>query len=195
MQEIKLSIPEGCEAVTVKVYGEKVVTEFEPKEEVWLPKDGDFYAIDNENGTSSPAIYNGNYTPKFDVLVPFYCGIDIYGQLRINVPEKEFGFGNYNEIRPATEEEKQRLLDAIAKEGYRWNPDKNELEELPRWRTKKGEEYFFISEGALEVYSENEDFDEVDDSRHGSGNYFKTEEAAERVAKQIREIFKNSKAE
>lgn len=28
-----------------------------------------------------------------------------------------------------------------------------------------------------------------------SGNYFKTEEAAEKVAEQIREIFKNSKAE
>ena len=44
----------------MKVYGEKVVTEFEPKEEVWFPKDGDFYAIDNGNGTSSISIYNGN---------------------------------------------------------------------------------------------------------------------------------------
>ena len=60
MKEIRLSIPEGCEAVTVKVYGEKVVTEFEPKEEVWFPKYGDFYAIDNGNGTSSISIYNGN---------------------------------------------------------------------------------------------------------------------------------------
>lgn len=195
MKEIRLSIPEGCKAVTVKVDGGKVVTEFEPKEEVWLPKDGDFYAVDNGNGTSSISIYNGNYIPNFENLVPFYCGVDRYGTLRINVPNKGFGFGHYYEIRPATEAEKQRLLDALAKEGYRWNPDKKELEKLSRWRTKKGEEYFFISEGALEVYSENEDFDEVDDARHESGNYFKTEEAAERVASQIREIFKNSKAE
>lgn len=111
MKEIRLNIPEGCQAVTVKVDGGKVVTEFEPKE------------------------------------------------------------------------------------GYCWNPDKKELEKLSRWRTKKGEEYFFISEDTLEVYREYEDFDEVDDARHELGNYFKTEEAAERVANQIREIFKNSKAE
>ena len=32
MKEIRLNIPEGCQAVTVKVDGGKVVTEFEPKE-------------------------------------------------------------------------------------------------------------------------------------------------------------------
>lgn len=35
----------------------------------------------------------------------------------------------------------------------------------------------------------------LDDKRYNSGNYFKTEKAAEKVAEQIREIFKNSKAE
>ena len=30
MEEIKLNIPEGCKAVTVKVDGCKVTTEFEP---------------------------------------------------------------------------------------------------------------------------------------------------------------------
>ena len=32
MKEIKLAIPEGCKTVTVKVDGEQVITEFEPKE-------------------------------------------------------------------------------------------------------------------------------------------------------------------
>lgn len=35
----------------------------------------------------------------------------------------------------------------------------------------------------------------VDDACYSAGNYFKTREAAECVAKQIREIFKNSKPE
>lgn len=34
-----------------------------------------------------------------------------------------------------------------------------------------------------------------DDVRYESGNYFRTYEAAKKVADQIKEIFKNSKAE
>ena len=195
MKEIRLNIPEGCKAVTVKVDGGKVTTEFEPKEEKWQPKDGDFYAADNEDGTSSPAIYNGNYTPNFASLVPFYCGISDEGKLVINSPQKRFGFGECHEIRPATEEEKQRLLDALAKNGYRWNPEKKELERLPRWRAERFRSYFFFSEDTLEVKFGKEVFDEVDDARYEAMNYFKTEEAAERVAVQIRKIFKDSKAE
>ena len=186
MKEIRLSIPEGCKAVTVKVDGGEVITEFEPKEK-FKPEDGDI-VTNTTWGVPSTVIYAG--TDKSG-------GIISYAGLGGNVltTEKGKGWGMTENYHPATEEEKQRLLDALAKEGCRWNPDKKELERLPRWRTKKGEEYFFISEGALEVYRENEDFDEVDDARHESGDYFKTEEAAERVANQIREIFKNSKAE
>lgn len=194
MKEIRLSIPEGCQAVTVKVDGGKVVTEFEPKEEVWLPKDGDFYAVDNGNGTSSISIYNGNYIPNFENLVPFYCGVDKYGTLRINVPNKGFGFGDYYEIRPATEAEKQRLLDALAKEGKRWNTEKKCIEDLPRWRADKRRLYYFIAQDSI-VLGREEASKEFDNHNYSFGNYFKTEEAAERVVNQIREIFKNSKAE
>ena len=46
MKEIKLTIPEGCKTVTVKMDGEQVITEFEPKDEKWTPKDGDFIAYE-----------------------------------------------------------------------------------------------------------------------------------------------------
>lgn len=194
MKEIKLNIPEGCKAVTVKVDGEKVITEFEPKEEKWKPKDGDFYSIDNADNTTSTAIYNGKYTPRYGGLVPFYCGTNIMGKLVMNVPQQTTGFGYFNGIRPATEKEKQRLFDALAKEGYRWNPEKKELEELPRWRADINGKYYIVNEyGYPEPY-----FDEretVNDNHHEYGNYFRTEEAAERVTVKIREIFKNSKAE
>lgn len=194
MEEIRLNIPEGCKAVTVKVDGGKVITEFEPKEEKWKPKDGDFYAIDNGSGTSSVSIYNGNYTPNYAILVPFYCGIDRYGKLRINVPNKGFGFGYYHEIRPATKEEKQRLFGALAKEGYRWNPEKKELEELPRWRADEEGTYYWIC-GDLSIEKDSDERTDYDSGQYSIGNYFRTREAAERVAKQIREIFKDSKAE
>lgn len=36
------------------------------------------------------------------------------------------------ELRPATDEERQRLFDALAKGGKRWNPDTLQIEDLPK---------------------------------------------------------------
>lgn len=91
-------------------------------------------------------------------------------------------------------EENQLLFDALAKEGKRWNAEKKPIEDLPRWRAKENETYYFVGIDA-EVIDNIEYGYSVDDACYSAGNYFKTREAAERVAKQIREIFKNSKAE
>ena len=91
-------------------------------------------------------------------------------------------------------EENQLLFDALAKEGKRWNADKKCIEDLPRWRAKKDETYYFVGIDA-EVIDNIEYGYSVDDACYSVGNHFKTREAAECVAKQIREIFKNSKAE
>lgn len=192
MKEIRLSIPEGCEAVTVKVYGEKVVTEFEPKEEVWLPKDGDIIVYKFGISKNNIGIFYG-YCGKSEKGFPIHKD---YVTLGGDTEELFFNSKTYihDYIRPATEAEKQRLLDALAKEGYRWNPEKKELEKLPRWRADANQNYFFIT-SKLEVGIEDEVFDSIDNARYNSCNYFKTKEAAERVASLICEIFKDSKAE
>lgn len=64
-----------------------------------------------------------------------------------------------------------------------------------RWRAVKGDRYYFISNGGMQINCEKEVYDEVDDSYYASGNYFKTEEAARRAAQQVREIFKNCNEE
>ena len=96
--------------------------------------------------------------------------------------------------RYATESEKQHLFDALTKEGKRWNEEKKRIEDLPRWRAEEGIQYYFIDR-YFEVahYFDLGTIDE--DKKYHLGNYFKTEEAAERVSSQIREIFKKSKAE
>ena len=91
-------------------------------------------------------------------------------------------------------EENQLLFDALAKEGKRWNAEKKCIEDLPRWRAKANETYYFIGID-VEVMDNIEYGYSVDDACYSAGNYFKTREAAERVAGQIREIFKDSKPE
>lgn len=45
-----------------------------------------------------------------------------------------FGKGVRKEIRFATEEEKQKLFDAIKANGYKWNPETNTLEKLSKFQ-------------------------------------------------------------
>ena len=66
--------------------------------------------------------------------------------------------------------------------------------DLPRWRALYNEKYYVINSETNICY-QKETGHVVDGNRYDVGNYFRTREAAEKVAKQIREIIKNSKAE
>ena len=170
MEQIKVNVPEGCTANIKKEDG------------LWRPKDGDIVA--KETGTI--AIYAG--TNEHGAIIT-YAGLNMHLTLR-----KGPGWGYTYDYRPATEEEKQRLFDALAKEGMQWNAEKKCIEYLPRWRQKHDECYYFI-DSELNVSYQPDVRCKTDNNRHEAGNYFKTKEAAERVASQIREILKKSKAE
>lgn len=193
MKEIKLTIPEGCKTVTMKVDGEQVITEFEPKEEKFEPKDGDIlFGI--VWGVKSIIIFNG-VNDSGGVLA--YAGLIYgFGKSQLFVDKKPGnGYGMFhNYTRYATEDEKKLLFDALAKEGKRWCAEKKQIEDFPRWRAEEGKEYFYVTfRGTVKECTDNRLVS--DNECYSIGNYFKTREAAERVAEQIREIFKNSKAE
>ena len=187
-QNFKIAVPEGCKANIEKKDNFVIVT-FEPKK--WEPKDGDIYVTDKDG----IGIYNSHYN-AFGSIVPAYCGLRGDGNLCIRTEESQSdsGFGNFREIRPATEEEKQRLFDALAKEGKRWNAEKKRIEDLPRWRALYGDNYYSIG-SMLTVDPQTEIGFSTDDKHYYTGNYFKTREAAERAAEKIRKILKESKAE
>lgn len=100
-----------------------------------------------------------------------------------------------DDARLANEEEKKRMEDILAKEGYRWNGEKKELEEIPRWRAKDGEKFYHISATLHVVECTAANRGMTDDVFYSIGNYFRTREAAGRTALRIREIFRQSKAE
>lgn len=193
MKEIKLTIPEGCKTVTIKMDGEQVITEFEPKEEKWTPKDGDI--LYGKSITENIIIYKG--TNEHGAVLSYAGIVSFLGVDRLSISQyPHIGFGHTIEYtRYATEAEKLRLFDALAKERKRWNAEKKQIEDLPRWRAEKGNIYYYISENRLEVDCTSDSHGLCDDNYYNARNYFKTREAAEKVAEQIREIFKNSKAE
>ena len=170
-------MPDGCSAKIERQDGFLVVV-FEPKK--WEPKDGDIVAF----GSSGIGIFK-EFDPYGHTDYATLTESDTYINQRAWV--------NAN-IRPATDAEKQRLFDALAKKGKRWNPETKQIEDLPRWRAKIGEKYYFISD-CLDVDFNSEDSDGYDDSYYAAGNYFKTEGTAKRAAEKIRKILKESEAE
>ena len=124
-------------------------------------------------------------------------GIMTYATLhgeRLQTVFSEEDWGCTYDYRPATEADKRRLFDALAKQGKRWNAEKKCIEGLSRWRAKFGHAYYYVSSRCT-IEETTELGVDVDLNLNKKGNYFRTREAAEKVASQIRDIFKNSKAE
>lgn len=181
----KFTLPQNKEVTktNVRVEDGKVIVDVEFKEE-FKPKDGDF-VIDDYGDVF---IYNKKLSTRFS------GGCYVGYNSKWN--ELVFGVWNHSYVeRLATPEEKSAFLARLEKEcGKRWNPETKQLEDI-RWRAKEGCQYWFVSTISTDISIKLECNAPFDDERYNSGNYFKTNEAAKKVDDQIKDIFKNSKAE
>lgn len=182
----KNQLPKNMEVqnTNVRIENGELVVEVEFKER-FEPKDGDFLV-------SLPThvfIHNGL---KGERTIGAYIGTMSDGEIR--VAETKDSWAATKICRYATPEEKAAFLEQLEKEyGKRWNKETKKLEDI-RWRAKAGEGYYTIN-GALDVVGEFAGACPHEDILHERGNYFRSNEAAQKVADQIKDIFKNSKAE
>lgn len=191
----KIQLPRNKEAQNIRtnIKNGTIEVEVELKER-WKPRDGDICYI--------KACYehifvfnelNYNDVMAYIAFAPRSKRLSDFNKIAIICDTI-----NVIEFRPATNSEKQLLFDALAKEGKMWDAEKKQVVDLPRWRAEKEESYFHVFIDPIiqmQVIHATDFRCYADEKRYQLGNYFKTEEAAERVVKQIREIFKNSKAE
>ncbi len=184
-KEIRVQLPDGCNDAKVQVENGMAIVEFLSKEKDFNPKEGDFCMA--ELPERSIFIYSHRKNPSsyLNYHVLYSTGRLYYGS-NIFINEVKYRF--------ATEAEKQELINALTKEGKYWNAEKMCIDELPRWRANKGECYFYVNR-FTNINLMRDYRDDVDAGLYSLSNYFKTEEAAQKVAGQIREIFKNSKVE
>lgn len=194
----------------IQEYGEAICGK---KVQKYEPKDGDFVKIEQEGTLYFTPDLGIGYSEKEPSIGIFksiemnkwkellYCYITLIrdSQYKVLLPLEHEGHtysvGEVSNLKvsPATEEEKKLLIEKLAEVGKRWNEEKKCLENV-RWRAKKGKLYRWVSADGY-VKESTDEHGECDNCYYNSGNYFKTEEAAEKIAEQIREIFKNSKAE
>lgn len=171
----------------IQEYGEAICGKTEQKYE---PKDGDFVYV--TAGYEHIAIFKKEVGDDMYVYANWNMSFSI-SKIIIDDSRPLCCIHDLRDIRPATEREKKILIDQLAKVNKKWNEETRTIEDA-RWRAKEGELYFWLTHD-VGMLNSCECFDEDDDVRYEIGNYFKTREAAEKVAEQIREIFKNSKAE
>lgn len=180
----KITLPKGAKVYTIDAKADDGVLNVTVNmEQKYVPKDGDVVSC-----KKTIVIYAGTNETG---------GIMTHAALheqRLQTEVCEIGWGYTCNYRPATEAEKQRLFDALAKHGKRWNAEKKCIEDLPRWRAEVGYDYYLV-ERDLTIRTQKDLHWDIDNSIHNVGNYFRTREAAEKVAEHIREIFKHSKAE
>lgn len=166
-------LPKDAEVKGYIAYVEngEIIVEVELKNK-FLPKDGDFL-IDADGDIfiySDAKTQNGNF-------YSCYCGTH-HGKIRAafcyNWVDKEG-------CRFATLEEKSAFLERLETEEHRrWNADTKKLEPI-RWRAERNGIYWFIDphgrgNRTVDVRSN------YDNDMYEIGNYFRTPEAAQKVA-------------
>ena len=133
---MEVKIKQGSEMLEATIEMVDGVMVVSPKEVKFEPKDGDVVTVTTETG--------GNYTCFFKGCVN--GDVYSYGGLN-NLYNMLFEIGlvccnkRQKTIYPATEEEKKKLFDKLAEEGYDFDFDKMELVKL-KWKPKEGEEFW-----------------------------------------------------
>lgn len=88
-------------------------------------KNGDIMVVENEWGVH---IFIYNHTTDEYNSYGYYATLTSIGNFKIN------GLCSGRTYRLATEEEKQKLFDAIKANGYKWNTKTKTLEKLPKFK-------------------------------------------------------------
>ena len=172
-----ITIPDDCKAVIKDkiITIEKAVQEF---------NDGDF-CVSNNIGGKFLMIYKserGCSSNYYHAVTYSYCGNRVFSY-------NDWCF--YDEVRIATEEEKQFLLDAIHADGKDWDAEKKQIVDY-KWKPKIGDAYYYI-DCFLDVIDDIWSDDRMDSLVYTSGNCFKTKEEAQKYANKFSEILKERK--
>lgn len=131
---IEVKIKQGNEMLDATIEMVDGVMVVSPKEVKFEPKDGDVVYVDT--GNKNIIIYKeqqnkvGRYVNYFNEEYLYIDTCDFCGSIYDII-----------EIRPATEEEKKKLFDKLAEEGYEFDFEKKELVKL-KWKPKEGEDFW-----------------------------------------------------
>lgn len=163
-------------------------------EDIYIPKFGDIIKFVNHNTPFKRDYLICIYPDTSDPLILYkrdffnIANLDLDGNLSFHCANF---FDRETKVYPASESEKQELFEKLAEVGKRWNPENKKLENI-RWIPKNGGIYWYVTEDLVVAETRFSDINNADIFKVKCNNCFKTQEAAQKVVDQIKEIFKNS---
>lgn len=176
-----ITIPKGCKAV-IK-YGCVV---FEKEEEVQDFKDGDILTSLFDNKVVF--IFKKDELKQKDNRNGYYvCHTSNY-VIDVSTKDSSFFCGHKEDVRLATEKEKQFLFNKMEEQGLKWNAKEKRVEKI-RWRAKKGGYYYFIDVN-LTVKSIDDTYSTFDNELWDALNSFRTKEYTAEAAKRVKEVLR-----
>lgn len=184
---------EEVKNTNVRIENGELIVEVDFKEK-FKPKFGDIVKVINNEKYNNKRDYIICIFPNKPLPIENCPFFDIANINRIGLLSSLCGYIEGNKIVPASESEKKELFDKLEKVGKRWNPEKKQLEDI-RWKPKEGEKYYFVDLDCNISRTEFSNSFDIDRKRVEANNCFRTKESIKKVADQIRDIFKNSKAE
>ena len=173
-----ITIPDDCKAV-IK---DKIIT---VEKEVQEFKDGDFVSLNNLGGRCL-IIYKSKQG-----LYGIYYHVAAYNVYHEYYAVTYNDWCTCDEVRIATEEEKQFLINALHADGKDWDADKRQIVDY-KCKPKIGDTYYYI-DCFLDVVDDIWSDDRMDALVYTSGNCFKTKEEAQKYADKFTEILKYRK--
>jgi hypothetical protein len=184
---MEVKIKRGSEMLDATIEMVDGVMVVSPKVEKFEPKDGDVVYVKTSH--ENIIIYKeqsnklGRYVNYIDestlcTHMGDYCG----------------SYSDIIEIRPSTEEEKKKLFDKLAEEGFEWKADTKELVKL-KWKPGIGEKYYYpdFSEFNSSPYSYIWDNDETDEGIYARGWCFKTQEECQEFCNRLNDAINSVK--
>ena len=186
---MEVRIKQGNEMLDATIEMVDGVMVVSPKEVKFEPKDGDVIIV--RSLYKHILIYKeskNGYLYSFADLINGLLDIDDTPVCRED---------DINEIRPATEEEKQELFDSLAEEGYEWDAEKKEVVKI-KWKPKCDENYYAPW---IDVSNSDEFFcdhlywdnDPIDEELYDRGWCFKTEEDCQSFCDKLNQAIKSVK--
>ena len=130
---MEVKIKQGSEMLDATIEMVDGVMVVSPKVDKYVPKDGD--VVYSGGFYDFVFIYKDNLTAE----AYYYVSLSLKDN-KIELPDGRH-IGYASPLRPATEEEKKKLFDKIAEEGYEFDFEKKELVKL-KWKPKEGEQFW-----------------------------------------------------
>lgn len=176
-----ITILDGCKAI---IKDGSVV--FEKEEKLQDFKDGDVLTLMSDNKVVF--IFKEDELKQKDNKNGYYvCHTSDY-VIDVSTKDSLFFCGHKDDVRLATNEEKQFLFNKMKEQGLRWNAEEKRVEKI-RWRAKKYEKYYFFDANLL-VRSIDDTYSTFDNELWDALNSFRTKEYTAEAAKRVKEVLR-----